>query len=258
MNSSSSSSTSQISIESDLSFWENKLEARGHKISTPANYYVSDLQNSVSGGQFTAQPSVNGGLRYSPQQMPVAGGTYPHQLRPHGGLYPQSQLADRRALPITWSQSLSAEQYQQLADRGAVAVAWGEPSSSQQILPTTQANPIYYPHTANAVVDQSDIHPQHQLRQQPTNSNRQLAHQQLMTASCSDMAMPTAVLIGGVPFYLLEAAPAASPPAANSCVGLYEDVDGDYNNVVTLREPVAYLPAGNRRISRALPLIPME
>ena len=251
-------------MESDLSLWEEKLEGRAN-ISSTANYYVADLQLRAAHQQLTSRAattltthqqlasraavpltahqqlaSSRGAARLTSNQQLASG------LTSHSLAYPLQQLASARAGACTYS-----------PHQPAASGAYPSLSFTHQ-LPLGHRDPTFFYHPQQeATKGGESSYPQHS--QQPVIGNG-LHHpqQQLPTRGCfplvayspQEMALST-VLIGGVPFYLLER-------GSSTGTDLYEDVDSDYGDTVHSSAACLTAPAlpEVHRSSRALPLTP--
>ena len=123
-------------MESDLSLWEEKLEGRAN-ISSPANYYVADLQLRAAAPLTAHQQLASraAGSLTSHQQLAIQGAP---PLTAH------QQLASRGAVPLTCPQQIANRaaglltSHQQLANRGAPPL-----SCPQQLHVASGRTPVY-------------------------------------------------------------------------------------------------------------------
>jgi hypothetical protein len=209
----SSGSSSQTTSHSDLSLWEEKLKAKPYAhFSSAANYYVAGLpypplqQLAASG---PPQQQLTAACPPHPQQQ-AASRLYPHQLASDADSYqyPAQRLAASSCdSSVVYYQQLAAGNfhpsgpfyhYQQSSDMGGSSVQ-------------------YYQQQAASNCDSSMFH-QQLPRAVGVNSSSLLYSPQQAAAGKSD-GEPVTLFIGGVPFYLLEAA------GATGVGDLYEDVD---------------------------------
>jgi hypothetical protein len=226
----SSGSSSQTTSHSDLSLWEEKLKAKPHAhFSSAANYYVA-------------------GLPYPPQQqMNPAGPPHPHpqQLAAAGHPHPQpQQLAASRLFPHQLASDADSYQYpaqrlaasscdssvvyyQQLAAGNSESSRPGQTAGNcpplgpfyhyQQSSDVGGSSVQYYQQQAAGNCDSSMFH--HQLPRAVGVNNSSLPYSPQQAAAGKSGDEPVTLFIGGVPFYLLEAA------GATGTADLYEDVD---------------------------------
>jgi hypothetical protein len=248
-----------MSEESNLSLWDKKMESSAY-ISSPANYYVADHQLRGAAPPAAAGQTQQIASRLYPHQLLVSEQSYQHQLVA-GGTFPHQQstgyhqqLSSEGTLP-SHQQVFYAPQ-QQLVNRPdihcqTVSVSRNAPSfvqPSQQLVGGQVVGTSFIIPSRHQPSDACQIQPSVlQPVQQPA------AHGSLATFSSSapqEMALCSTVLIGGVPFYLLEATATTSD--------LYEDVDSDYSSdSAVCLSTTGTDSADFRRSNRALPQTPL-
>jgi hypothetical protein len=237
----SSGSSSQTTSHSDLSLWEEKLKAKPYAhLSSAANYYVAGLPYPPQ------QQLAAAGLPHPPLQQLAAAGP-PHlpqqQLTAAGPPHPQQQAASRLfPHPLASdadsyqypAQRLAASScdssivyYQQLAAGNSDSSRPGQTAGNcppsgpfyhyQQSGDMGVSSAQYYQQQAAGNCDSSMFH--HQIPRTAGVSGSVLPHLHQQPAADKSNGEPVTLFIGGVPFYLLEAA------GATGTADLYEDVD---------------------------------
>ncbi len=222
----SSGSSSQTTSHSDLSLWEEKLKAKPYAhFSSAANYYVAGLpyppqQQLAAAGTPLQQQAAAG----PPQQQLPASRLFPHP--------PQQQLAASRLFPHQLASDADSYQYpaQRLAasscDSSVVyyqQLAAGNCPTSGPFYHYQQSSDMggssvqYYQQQAAGNCDSSMFH--HQLPRAVGVNSSSLPYSPQQAAAGKSGDKPVTLFIGGVPFYLLEAAD------ATGTADLYEDVD---------------------------------
>jgi hypothetical protein len=232
----SSGSSSQTTSHSDLSLWEEKLKAKPYAhFSAAANYYVAGLpyppqQQLAAAGppHYPQQQLAAAGHPHPPQQQLAAAGPPQQQLAAAGPPHPQQQAASR-LFPHQLASDADSYQYpvQRLAASScdSSVVYYQQPAAGnchpsgpfyhyQQSSDMGDSSVQYYQQQAAGNCDPSMFH--HQL---PRAAGSALPYLHQQPAAGKSDGEPVTLFIGGVPFYLLEAA------GATGTADLYEDVD---------------------------------
>jgi hypothetical protein len=227
----SSGSSSQTTSHSDLSLWEEKLKAKPYAhFSSAANYYVAGLpyppqQQLAAAGpphlpqqQLTAadpphppqQQLAVAGPPQPPQQQLAASRLFPHQLASDADSY---QYPAQRIAASSCDSSIVY--YQQLAAGNSESSRPGQTFYHYQQSGDMGGSLVqYYQQQAAGNCDSSMFH--HKL---PRTAGSALPYSPQQPAGGNSGNEPVTLFIGGVPFYLLEAA------GATGTADLYEDVD---------------------------------
>ncbi len=251
-----SSSSSQTSGESDLSLWEEKLVGSAAHVSSPANYYVTDLQRggvslTCLSQQLAAKKQT---LAFHPQQLAADRHTLAvpsEQLAANRQMLacpPQQLVVNKKMLTCHRQQQQLAASRQNLlvsyplqqpvVERDNSSFADNIAGGSSNLFPRQHMGAMAEGSSV-LLCQQSDSQSLPYIRQQVSYSSESYSYAQ----------PPAALFIGGKAFYLLEAA--AAGPA-----DLYEDVDSDYGDTAHSTTCLAG-PAGVSRTSRALPSPPL-
>ncbi len=224
----SSGSSSQTTSHSDLSLWEEKLKAKPYAhFSAAANYYVAGLPYPPQ------QQLAAAGPPHPPQQQLAAAGPPHHPQLAASRLFPHQLASDADSYQYP-AQRLAASNcdssivyYQQLAAGNSESSRPGQTAGNcppsgpfYHYQPSSDmggSSVQYYQQQAAGNCDSSMFH--RQLPRAVGVNSSSLPYSPQQAAAGNSGEEPVTLFIGGVPFYLLEAA------GATGTTDLYEDVD---------------------------------